>query len=205
MKIHKIVLTGGSNGGKTELIKRLLKDYRNKYTVAYVPETATQLLDEGVTPDKNFQEKIAYRQLINEFEIEQDVKEYNEMIYFLDHDEKEMIIFYDRSFLDQLAYCNDDEWQEHMSVVLSTKTFDESIEKINKRYDLLIHLESNAKYNFVTEGRLETQEEAVELEKRTLQANMNYRELYFVPRTETIDEKYEEVKNIIDFNLNNEF
>lgn len=198
----KIVLTGGSNSGKTELIERIAEVYNEDYIVAVVPESATELLKEGHKPDKNFQRKIANRQVWNEKEVDLDVKMTESLFYFEHKPIKGTIILYDRSFMDQLAYCSKDEWQNYMSKVLDTTTFDESIEVLNVRYDVVIHLESNAKFRHVAEGRLETQEEAIELEKRTLKANQYFNDLYYVERKENIDDKFNEVLDIIDFELN---
>ena len=197
----KIVISGGSNSGKTEIIQKLVDIYNDKYIVAVVPETATELLNEGVKPDKKFQKRIAQRQLENENEVFDDsywykqVCDYEHIVY------SGAIIFYDRSFMDQLSYCSKDEWQTYMSKVLGTTSFDESVELLNDRYDVVIHLETNAAFKHVSEGRLETQEEAIELEKRTLSANQYFNDLYFVERQDNIEDKVNEVVDIIDFEL----
>lgn len=161
--IVKIVISGGSVAGKTEIIHEIEELYCNDYVVALVPESATELLNQGVKPCGMFQRKIAYRQFLNEEEILEDaIKEAKESFNFDNTPKNGIIILYDRSFMDQLAYCSKDEWQEYMSKVLDTTTFDESIETLNDRYDVVIHLESNAKFKHVAEGRLETQEEAIE-------------------------------------------
>lgn len=198
----KIVLTGGSNSGKTELIERIAEVYTEDYIVAVAPESATQLLKEGHKPDKNFQRKIANRQFWNEIGVSDDIKLLERIFYFEQKHPKGVIILYDRSFMDQLAYCSKDEWQSYMNIILDTTSFDESIEVLNNRYDVVIHLESNAKFRHVAEGRLETQEEAIELEKRTLHANQYFNDLYYVERKENIDDKLNEVLDIIDFELN---
>lgn len=198
----KIVLTGGSNSGKTELIEKIGMKYNDDYIVAIVPEGATELLKEGHKPDKNFQRKIANRQFWNEKKVALDVKLVESLFYFEHKPIKGTILLYDRSFMDQLAYCSKDEWQAYMSTRLETSTFDESIEVLNDRYDVVIHLESNAKFRHVAEGRLETQEEAIELEKRTLHANQYFNDLYYVERKENIDDKLNEVLDIIDYELN---
>lgn len=199
--IIKIVLTGSTNSGKTELIERIANKYNNKYVVGIVPESATELLLEGVRPDRKFQQKIAYRQFVNEEETLEDAQH---IVDCLEDKGKhrDIILLFDRSFMDQLAYCSKDEWQEYMGKVLDTTTFDESIEVLNDRYDVVIHLESNARFRFVSEGRLETQEEAVELEKRTLHANQYFNDLYYVERKENIEDKLDEVIDIIDYELN---
>lgn len=199
--IIKIVLTGGSNSGKTELIEEVANHFDEKFVVAIVPETATELLEEGVRPDSKFQEKIAYRQFVNEEETLEDAHDIAD--YLQDRGKhKDIILLYDRSFIDQLAYCSKDKWQRYMSIILDTTTFDESIEVLNDRYDVVIHLESNAKFKHVAEGRLETQEEAIELEKKTLHANQYFNDLYYVERKEDIEDKLNEVIDIIDYELN---
>ena len=196
--VIKIVLTGGSNSGKTELINKIAELYdNNKFVVAIVPETATQLLQEGIKPDKHFQKKVAYRQLATEVEFYYDIIWYPEFRGSKDN----RIILFDRSFMDQLAYCSKDEWQACMSEVLDTTSFDESVELLNERYDVVIHLESNARYKHVAEGRLETQEEAIELEKKTLRANQYFKDLYYVERQDNIEDKVNEVVDIIDYEL----
>ncbi len=192
--VIKIVLTGSTNSGKTELIERIVNKLNNEYVVSIIPESATELLNEGVRPDRKFQQKIAYRQFVNEVEIEEEARK--------NVKSGNIILLFDRSFMDQLAYCSKDEWQNYMSKVLDTTSFDESIEVLNDRYDVVINLESNARFNFVSEGRLETQEEAIELEKKTLHANQYFTDLYYVERKENIDDKLNEVLDIIDYELN---
>lgn len=201
INILKVVLTGGSNGGKTELIHEIAELYNDNYVIVVVPESATELIKEGVRPDRKFQQKIAYRQFVNEEETLEDAQD---IVDYLEDKGKhrDIILLYDRSFMDQLAYCSKDEWQEYMGKVLDTTTFDESIEVLNDRYDVVIHLESNVRFNFVSEGRLETQEEAIELEKRTLHANQYFNDLYYVERKENIEDKLNEVIDIIEYELN---
>lgn len=196
----KIVLTGGSNSGKTELIEEVAKHFDEKFVVAIVSEAATELLQEGVRVDRKFQQKIANRQFVNEEETLEDAQIITD--YLEDRGKyKDIILLYDRSFMDQLAYCSEDEWQTYMSKVLDTTSFDESVEVLNDRYDIVIHLQTNAEFNHVSEGRLETQEEAIELEKRTLHANQYFNNLYYVARKEDIEDKLNEVIDIIDYEL----
>ena len=199
--IIKIVISGGSCSGKTEIIQELVDFYNDKYIVAVVSETATELLNEGVEPDKKFQKKVAQRQLENEEDVIDDIKWYKELCEFEHTKHDGVIILYDRSFMDQLAYCSKDEWQIYMSEVLGTTSFDESVEVLNDRYDVVIHLQSNAEFKHVSEGRLETQEEAIELEKKTLNANQYFSDLYFVERQDNVEDKVSEVLDIIDFEL----
>lgn len=199
--VIKIVISGGSNSGKTEIIQKLVDFYNDKYIVAVVPETATELLNEGVKPNKRFQKKVAQRQLENEEETFDDTKWYKKLCEFEHTQHEGIIILYDRSFMDQLAYCSKDDWQAYMREVLGTTSFDESVEGLNDRYDIVIHLQTNAEFKHVSEGRLETQEEAIELEKRTLRANQYFRDLYYVERQDNIKDKFNEVVDIIDYEL----
>ncbi len=199
--VIKIVISGGCCSSKTETIQKLVEMYNDKFIVAVVPETATELLNAGIKVDKEFQRKVAWRQLENEVNVCDDINWYKDLCKFEHASYDGVIILYDRSFMDQLSYCSKDEWQEYMSEVLDTTSFDESIEVLNDRYDVAIHLQSNAEFNYVTESRLETQEEAIELEKRTLRANQYFKDLYYVERQDNIEDKFNEVVDIIDYEL----
>lgn len=164
---YKIALSSGACAGKTSMLpalKEKLEKYH--YNVIIVPETATQLLSEGVVPDENFQFKIAERQLLNEENAEKLAQKMTNDNY------NETIILYDRSFICNQAYCTKSE-------------FDKIKEELNlgdiyERYDACIHLETGAKFEYHPEGRFESQEEAVELDKKTLQFTKQHRNFVFI-------------------------
>lgn len=187
MTLYKIVLAGNSNCGKTELLPQLAKYLENcGYHVVQVPESATELLNEGLLPDDDFQAHVARRQRINEDD--QTIKAWKHMNK---HPEQDVVMLLDRSFLCQRAYTPDFRtW-----VNIMNKTFNlnflpqQMIEYIGNRYDGVIHMESNLKFAHVAEGRIETREEALALEGKTLEANKMCKVLKFVPRQEKMSDK----------------
>lgn len=187
MTLYKIVLAGASNSGKTELLPQLAKYLEDcGYHVVQVPESATELLNDGLVPADDFQVHVARKQLINEYK--QIIRARNHMSK---HHDQDVVMLLDRSFLCQRAYTPDlRTW-----VSIMNKTFalnylpQQMIEYIGNRYDGVIHMESNLKFGHVAEGRIETREEALALEGKTLEANNMCKVLKFVPRQEKMSTK----------------
>lgn len=187
MRLYKIVLGGNSNGGKTELLPKLAKYLEEQgYYVIQVPESATELLNEGLVPTKDFQMYVARKQRINEEN--QTIRAWKHMTK---HPEQDVVMLLDRSFLCQRAYTPDLEtW-----VNILNKTFNliysprQMIEYVSDRYDGVIHMESNLKFGHVAKGRIETLEEALALEEKVLEANKMGKVFRFVPRQEKMSDK----------------
>jgi hypothetical protein len=76
------------------------------------------------------------------------------------------------------------------------RVFD-SKEEMFKRYDLVLHFESNATHTHVAEGRLETQEEAVKLEKVTKFFTTQHPNCKVIRARKHIEDKFDEAKRII--------
>lgn len=164
---YKIAFSSGACAGKTTMLPALKEKLgKYHYNVIIVPEAATQLLNEGLLPDANFQFEIAKRQLLNEENAERLAQKMTNDNY------NETIILYDRSFICNQAYC-------------SETVFNRMVEELNlgdiyERYDACIHLETGAKFEYHPEGRFETQEEAIELDKKTLQFTIKHRNFVFI-------------------------
>lgn len=170
-KPYKIALSSGACAGKTSMLPGLKQELEKyHYNVVIVPESATQLLREGVKPDENFQFKIAKRQLLNEVNAEKLAKK------MTDSNFNETIILYDRSFICNQAYCTESEFKK---ITEELKLGD-----IYARYDACIHLETGAKFEYHPEGRFESREEAIELDKRTLEFTSQHRNFVFIKAQE---------------------
>lgn len=185
--LYKIVLGANSNGGKTELLPQLAKYLEDcGYYVVQVQESTTELLNEGLVPADNFQVHVARRQRINEDN--QTIRAWEHMTK---HPEQDVVMLLDRSFLCQRAYTPDVQtW-----VNIMNKTFNlnylpkQMIEYIGNRYDGVIHMESNLKFAYVDEGRIETREDALALEEKTFEANKMCKCFEYVPRQEKMSDK----------------
>lgn len=201
MTLYKIVLGGNSNCGKTELLPKLTKYLQDRgYHVIQVPESATELLNAGLVPDEDFQVHVARKQRVNEDN--QIIRAWKHMTK---HPNQDIVMLLDRSFLCQSAYTHDlQTW-----VNILNKTFNrnyscrEMINYISKRYDGVIHMESNLKFGYVAEGRIETIEEALALEEKVLEANKMCKVFKYVSRQEKMSDKLQLVEKACISIINN--
>lgn len=201
MTLYKIVLGGNSNCGKTELLPQLTKYLQDRgYHVIQVPESATELLNAGLVPDEDFQVHVARKQRVNEDN--QIIRAWKHMTK---HPNQDIVMLLDRSFLCQRAYTHDlQTW-----VNILNKTFNrnyscrEMINYISKRYDGVIHMESNLKFGYVAEGRIETLEEALAIEEKVLEANKMCKVFKYVSRQEKMSDKLQLVEKACISIINN--
>lgn len=201
MTLYKIVLGGNSNCGKTELLPKLTKYLQDRgYHVIQVPESATELLNAGVVPGEDFQVHVARKQRVNE-----DNQTISAWKHMTKHPNQDIVMLLDRSFLCQRVYTHDlQTW-----VNILNKTFNrnyscrEMINYISKRYDGVIHMESNLKFGYVSVGRIETQEEALALEEKILEANKMCKVFKYVSRQEKMSDKLQLVEKACISIINN--
>ena len=109
VKISKIVLTGGPCAGKTTALN-WINNYFSKrgYTVLYVPETATELISNGVAPwtcGTNYDYQV--------FQIK--LQKTKERIFedaALTMDKEKILLVCDRGIMDAKAYVKDVEFKK---------------------------------------------------------------------------------------------
>lgn len=164
MRISKFVITGGPCGGKTDGIPAI-KEYLESRGVGViaVAETATELIDSGITIEKvgleKFQTILFDRSLNKE-------KTAIEAACLMN---KDVVILYDRGLLDAKAYM-----PKEMFEALIRK-YNMTEEDLLNRYDAVFHLVTTADgaeefYTLKNKARSETPEEARALDKRTRKA-----------------------------------
>ena len=168
-KIVRIVLTGGPAAGKTTLISRILKEFKQDdgWRVITIPETATELISGfGIKPFGNcmsmleFQDYVVADQLHKEklaLQAAQVVPEPN------------VLVVYDRALLDDKAYITDEEFEQVLA------KFGLTMQAVLAKYDAVIHLVTCAKgaefaYNLGNAARTENLDAAIEKDDRTLRA-----------------------------------
>lgn len=176
----KILLTGGSNAGKTEflpILEEWLKEQRLHY--ATVSETATLLLKRGEDPKGSYFQGDIFR-----WQFKQEERAISQPVD---------VVIFDRGFLDQQAYTTPNTF---LAMGKKYRVFDGK-EEMFKRYELVLHFESNAAHKHVAEGRLETQEEAIKLEKVTKFFTSQHPNYHFIRSRKNIEDKFDEAKRII--------
>lgn len=198
----RIVLTGGPCGGKTQITNRLIQDLEEKgYYVFVVPETATELLTNGIKPSgllKNidFQRFVLEKQLAKE-------ELYNKLENFYPKDK--IIILYDRGIMDNSAYIS----KNNFDKLLKEKGL--SVAEVYEHYDAVFHLVTAAKgaieyyqwNNPVSKtecnnsARLESPQEAIAKDMDTLNAWIGYPHLRVFDNSTDFEGKVLRVKEEI--------
>lgn len=168
-KIVKIVLTGGPAAGKTTLISRILKEFKQDdgWRVITIPETATDLISGfGIKPFGNCLSMLEFQDYVVDDQLH---KEKLALKAAEAVPEPNVLVVYDRALLDDKAYITDEEFEQVISKFgLSTQT-------AMAKYDAVIHLVTCAKgaefaYNLGNAARTESLDHAVEMDDRTLLA-----------------------------------
>lgn len=166
-EISKIVITGGPCAGKSTAMSRIQNEFTKiGYTVLFVLETATELINSGIAPwtcgTKALYQKCQMQlQLDKEKVFEQAAKTMNT---------EKILIVCDRGTLDNKAYMDEAEF----SAVLAD--FDTNEVELRDNYDAVFHLVTAAKgaKEFYTtannSARTETVEEAALLDDKLISA-----------------------------------
>ena len=169
-RVVKIVLTGGPAAGKTTLISRILKEFKQDdgWKVITVPESATELISQfGIKPFGNCVTMLEFQDFVIADQIHKEALALKaaEMV-----PESNVLIIYDRALMDDKAYISDEEFRQTIA------RFDgRTEESVLANYDAVIHLVSCAKgaefaYNLGNDARTESIEYAREMDDRTLRA-----------------------------------
>ena len=168
-KITRIVLTGGPAAGKTTLISRILKEFKQDegWKVITIPETATKLISGfGIKPFGNCVSMLDFQYFViaDQLHKEQLALKAAQMV-----PEENVLVIYDRALLDDKAYISDDEFREVLA------SFGKTEDEVISGYDAVLHLVSCAKgaefaYNYGNEARYEPLDVAREKDDLTLRA-----------------------------------
>ena len=167
--ITRIVLTGGPAAGKTTLVSRILKEFKQDdgWKVITIPETATELMGGfGIRPFGNCVTMLEFQYFVvaDQLHKEKLALRAAEMV-----PEDNVIVLYDRALLDDKAYVTDEEFRTVLA------SFGKTEQEVLAGYDAVLHLVSCAKgaefaYNFGNEARYESIEGAREMDDRTIRA-----------------------------------
>ena len=196
--IKRIVLTGGPGSGKTTVLDKIKEVYaREGIKVLVVTETATELINGGISflDDTvnllDFQELVLRLQLAKEDIVDRALELSSK---------EDILVIYDRGTIDNTAYINKEEFEEILTRLNNVKSFSDLLNK----YDLVINLVGREDF-YTTENnkaRSESASEALKLGDRTLQSWVGHPKIRIVKPKDSVDEKINEVLNIINDLLN---
>ena len=134
-KIKRIVVTGGPCGGKTTGMSWIQNAFTERgYKVIFVAETATELINSGVTP-RSVSNRI--------FQLAQSRLQQNKQYVYEkiaeDLDCDKVLIVYDRGTLDGKAFCKEGVFEEVLKDANKTEV------EFRDYYDAIFHLVTAAK------------------------------------------------------------
>ena len=114
-QITRIVLTGGPAAGKTTLISRVLKEFKQDegWKVITIPETSTELISGfGIKPFGGCVSMLDFQDFVvaDQLHKEQLALKAAQMV-----PEERVIVLYDRALFDNKAYVSDDEFRQVLS------------------------------------------------------------------------------------------
>ena len=187
-KITRIVLTGGPAAGKTTLISRILKEFKQDdgWKVITIPETATDLISGfGIKPFGNCMDMLTFQDFViaDQLHKEQLALKAAQIV-----PEQSILIIYDRALMDDKAYITDEEFVKTLS------KFDLTEGEVLQKYDAVLHLVTCAKgaefaYNYGNNARTESIEYAREMDDRTLRAWSRHRNLKIIDNSVDFEDK----------------
>lgn len=167
--ITRIVLTGGPAAGKTTLISRILKEFKQEdgWKVITIPETATDLISGfGIKPFGNCVSMYDFQYFVTADQLHKErlALKAAEMV-----PEDNVLVVYDRAVFDNKAYISDDEFRTVLS------SFGKTEEELLAGYDAVLHLVTCAKgaeyaYNYGNAARYESIETAREKDDLAIRA-----------------------------------
>jgi predicted ATPase len=133
-RITKIVLTGGPAAGKTTLISRILKEFKQDdgWKVITIPETATELISGfGIKPFGNCMSMLAFQDFVIADQIHKETLALKAAQIV---PEDNVLIIYDRALMDDKAYITDAEFVQTLA------KFGRTEDNVLANYDAVLHL-----------------------------------------------------------------
>ncbi len=193
----KIVLTGGPCAGKTTALTRIEESLAERgYRVFVVSESATELIKGGIRPFGSCAiELFKFQELILKYQLSKE-SIYEEAIRSLPKNEK-CVIIYDRGILDNRAYIG----RRNFAKLLKMLNLKEL--SLMDNYDMVIHMVTAAdgKQEFYTldnnSARTESVEDAIKLDKKTINAWVGHNNLRIIDNSTNFEEKLNRVLDCV--------
>ncbi len=193
--VKRIVLTGGPGTGKTTVIDTVKLVYEPQgYRVIVIDETATYFILKGIKPfGENAIDLVDFQELVMRMQLAKE-EIFDRAAEMMGEDAKVLII-YDRGAVDNCAYISQEQFEEVMARLNHVKSFADLL----NQYDAVIDLVGRKDF-YTTENnaaRSEDVDSALELGANTLKSWLGHSKIKIVLPKDTMDEKLNEVLNII--------
>lgn len=197
MQITKIVITGGPCAGKSTALGYIKNEFsRLGYGVLIIAETATEIINGGITP-RSCRSADDYQSLLLHLQLEKE-KIYEQAAKNMDCEK--MLIICDRGSLDGKAYMDNESFSSLLAALNITEA------QLRDSYDAVFHLVTAAKgarANYTTANntaRTETVEQAAELDDKVIQAWKGHPYFRIIDNSTDFEQKLQRlVKEIADF------
>lgn len=195
--VRRIVLTGGPGSGKTSVLEKINQVYSSEgYKVIIVPETATELMNNGITFKDGSISLVDFQELVMRLQLAKE-EVVDRTIELMSNDK--VIVVYDRGTIDNTAYINKTEFEEILARLNNVECFTDLMNK----YDLVINLVGREDF-YTTDNnkaRSESVNDALKLGDATLKCWLGHKTVKIVLPKDTMEEKISEVLNIINETL----
>ena len=186
---YKIVMTGGPCAGKTTALKEIKNEFTKQgYSVIHIPETATELIVGGITPQnvgsEPFQQHLIKLQLYKE-------EMFESVAHSLPGDK--ILVLYDRATMDNKGYMETDAFARIIKNINMTE------QQLLLRYDGVIHMETAAKaseslYQLENNvARFETFDEAISTDDALYNAWKDHKHFYSIKSNPDFNKKMDDL------------
>ena len=183
--IRFVVMTGGPCAGKTTAMNWIQNNFQKQgYKVLFIPETATCLINAGITPWE-MPTILDFQSIVLDVQLQKE-KIFMEAAEKMPYDK--VLVVCDRGTLDGKAFIS----KKDFNYLLKSKGLNENT--LKDSYDAVFHLVSAAKgakkyYNLDNEARTETVEEAAKSDDLIMSAWTGHSHLRIVDNSTDFDEK----------------
>lgn len=185
-RIVSVVLTGGPCGGKTQASGWITADMqRKRWRVVFVPESATELINAGISPTSCGSD-LAFQRCVMRLQMDKE-QQYRLMAEALPCDK--VLLVFDRGLMDSKAFLKNMEFQGLLRELGLTEV------QARDRYDAVFHLVTVAKgarEHYRTSNnsaRRETANEAAALDDRMIKAWSGHPRLRIIDNSTGYEDK----------------
>ena len=194
-RVWSLVITGGPCSGKTSVLSTIEQELTGRgYYVLTVPETATELISNGIKPCDDYLDSLQFQYFIEERQIEKEAL-CRKVANMLPYDK--IVILHDRGIMDGKTYVSPSEF----NILLAD--FGLTVVDAMDRYDSVFHMVTaangaEAAYTLSNNAaRKETPEEARRLDALGISNWAGHQHLYIIDNSTDFEGKKRRLLNAV--------